>query len=128
MGKQAPSIALDGVATLDKIINGEREIKATCQGCGHSREIGLTELRDLRDKVGGTFSLIGRRGRCEQPRCSGRTRFHYLHGGFWWNLWTPAHSDRWMDKDWPERMRKLTEMREEAARALDQPEPGERTA
>lgn len=38
MSKQAPIIALDGVATLDKIVNDEREIKATCQGCGHSRD------------------------------------------------------------------------------------------
>lgn len=111
MGKQGPSIAREGVSTLDKIINGEREIKAVCQGCRHSREIGLPELRDLRDKVGGDFSLTGRRGRCEQPQCSGRTRFHYSNGGFWWPLWTPDDAVRWMNADWPERMRRLEEMR-----------------
>lgn len=94
MGKSQGVIALAGVATLDLIIGGERRIQARCQGCGHSREIGLSELRDLRDKVGGSFSLIGRRGRCEQSQCSGRTRFHY-YNAFWWGLWTEADSDRW---------------------------------
>lgn len=94
MGKLGPHIARDGVATLDKIINGERGIKAVCQGCSHSREIPLDELRALRDNTSGSFSLTGRRGRCEQ--CSGRTRFYFMHGGFWWPLWTPDDSDRWM--------------------------------
>lgn len=94
MGKSQGMIALAGVSSLDLIIAGERRIQARCQGCGHTREIGLDELRDLRDKVGGSFSLIGRRGRCEQPRCSGRTRFHY-YNAFWWPLWTNEDSERW---------------------------------
>lgn len=113
MGKGKPGIALEGVATLDNIIAGERRIEARCQGCRHAREVPLSELRELRDKVGGSFSLIGRRGRCKQPGCSGRTRFHYFNA-FWWPLWTDADADRWMDGDWPERMRKLTEMRDHA--------------
>lgn len=94
MGKSQGVIALAGVATLDLIIEGERRIQARCQGCGHSRDISLDELRDLRDKVGGSFSLIGRRGRCEQPHCSGRTRFRY-YNAFWWPMWTDDDSDRW---------------------------------
>lgn len=94
MGKLGPHIARDGVATLDKIINGEREIKGRCPGCEYSREIPLDELRTLRDNTSGSFSLTGRRGRCE--RCSGRTRFYFKHGGFWWPLWTDADSDRWL--------------------------------
>lgn len=89
------SISLEGVSTLDKIIAGERRIQARCTGCDWSREIPIEEIRDLRDKVGGSFSLIGRRGRCEADGCSGRTRF-FFYNALWWPLFTDEDQERWM--------------------------------
>jgi len=87
-------LVLTGLDSLNAIIRQKQRIMWQCAGCGHSHEMTEAELLDLREKVGGDFNLIGRRGRCPKKRCSGRTRFRYWNGR-WIPMWTDADADRW---------------------------------
>ena len=62
-------------ADLDTMIVSGVAVRATCWGCGAWEPV---DLRALRNKVGGTYSLIDRRTACRKPGCAGRVRFSFV--------------------------------------------------
>ncbi len=63
---------------LDAMIEANAHIRAWCEGCKEWRDLDLLALRD---KVGGSYSLLNRRCRCRlTPGCTGWNRFMYLAG------------------------------------------------
>lgn len=70
----------------------ERPVKAACDYCRAEKPVNLERLRE---RVGGSYSLLNRRCRCVlTPGCAGWVRFHYLHG-VWRPLWDEATMLRW---------------------------------
>ena len=97
------SIALDGVATLGKIIDGRREIQVWCDKCQVYRRFTQDEMVALAEKVGRDYSLVDRRCRCRlTPGCDGWNRFDFLQGVYR-PMTTPDGNAYWMKRDWDER-------------------------
>lgn len=92
----AYEILLSGCATLDMMIDTNRECQVSCTGCEVYRPVDLSALRD---EVGGDYSLVNRRCRCRlTPGCTGWNRFFVKHGGFV-RLWDQATAIRWTFAD-----------------------------
>jgi hypothetical protein len=80
------------VETLDAMIAEGTVVRVMCTHCSVCENV---ELQALREKVGGTYSLVNRRCRCRlTPGCAGWNRFYYLQGCMR-PLWDDAASDRW---------------------------------
>lgn len=64
--------------SLDRMIASNVRVMASCTRCREFRDLDLVALRD---RVGGTYSLVNRRCPCRlTPGCKGWNRFHYMHG------------------------------------------------
>lgn len=99
MGKSKYGIFFPSwVQTLDASLAQERPvvIKAHCPKCGEWREVDLAALRE---KVGGSYSLVNRRSPCRlTPGCEGWVKFHYLNGVVR-PLWDDSAEARWMQME-----------------------------
>jgi|JI10StandDraft_1071094.scaffolds.fasta_scaffold2386218_2 hypothetical protein len=88
-----PALFPTWIRTLDAAIEEGAPIRASCTKCRQWQDVDLVVLRE---RVGGSYSLINRRTRCRITEgCNGWNRFHYLLGVFR-PLWDDATSDRWM--------------------------------
>lgn len=85
------------VQTLDAAIEGSADITVRCTVCGGQRPVDLVALRE---KVGGSYSLVNRRCRCRfTAGCPGWNVFDYLHG-VRRPLRDPETFAKWMVQDW----------------------------
>lgn len=86
------------VATLDTMIEATTDsfqVKVMCDRCGTARLLDRAALEALRERVGGTYSLINRRCSCRLRRgCNGWNRFHY-QSGVMRPLWDDVAVARW---------------------------------
>ena len=81
------------VQTLDAMIEAGRPVRVSCDTCQQSKAL---DLETLREKVGGSYSLVNRRCRCRlTPGCRGWNRFFYINGVYR-PLWDYQTADRWM--------------------------------
>lgn len=95
MGKNRPSIALEGVRTLGKIADNHRDIKADCTKCRAERKLTHDDISALIEKCGRDYSLVGRRCKCRlTPGCDGWNRFRFRQACYY-PMWTDEDVERW---------------------------------
>lgn len=83
------TIMLDGCSSLDQMIAMNRKVRVLCDRCKAVNDIDLSELRD---RVGGEYSLINRQCKCRMtPGCEGWNRFYVKQGVF-----RPLWDGRWV--------------------------------
>ncbi|MDR6511478.1 hypothetical protein J2792_002350 [Novosphingobium capsulatum] len=63
---------------LDAMIEVNAHVRAYCGVCKKYQDIDIPALRE---RVGGSYSLLNRRCKCRlTPGCKGWNKFMYLHG------------------------------------------------
>lgn len=91
MGKNAPQVPL-WVKTLDSLIEAGVRVTVSCTQCSKH---DIVDLKLLRERVGGDYSLWNRRCRCRLSLdCKGWNRFRYV-SGMAWPMWDDEGAKRW---------------------------------
>jgi hypothetical protein len=94
MAKRA-AIFPSWVKSLDVMIAKGALVQVGCDTCVDYRQL---DLKALREKMGGSYSLVNRRTRCRLTNdCKGWNRFFYLNG-LYRPLWDDSATDRWINQ------------------------------